>query len=159
MKFFTAVTLLAAAKINQTRAFSPTTTVASRSPQHQTALQRFATATDDAIASATNADINCLQKLVNVANKRWISMDDLFDQADVDKSGDVSKEEMEILLNQVHLTNSVNFDMIWSALDEDKSGEVTRKEWHDCFSQIEPSKVSAEGVVWNIKPSYRDDVP
>lgn len=88
-------------------------------------------------------------------------MDDLFDQADVDKSGDVSKEEMEILLNQVHLANSVNFDMIWSSLDEDNSGEVTQKEWHDCFSQIEPSKVSAdaEGVAWKIKPSYRDDVP
>lgn len=86
-------------------------------------------------------------------------MDDLFDQADVDNSGDVSKEEMEILLNQVHLANSVNFDIIWSSLDEDNSGEVTRKEWHDCFSQIEPSKVSAEGVAWKIKPSYRDDVP
>lgn len=156
MKFFTAITLLAAAKI--AGAFSPTTTVCSRSPQNQPALHRFATATDDATTSSASAT-ECLQKLVDVANKRWISMDDLFDQADVDKSGDVSKEEMEILLNQVHLTNSVNFDMIWSSLDEDNSGEVTRKEWHDCFSQIEPSKVSAESVAWKIKPSYRDDVP
>ena len=86
-------------------------------------------------------------------------MDDLFDQADVDKSGDVSKEELQILLDQVHLTNSVNFDMIWSSLDDDKSGEVTREEWQDCFSQITPSKISAEGVTWSIKPAYRDDVP
>ncbi len=86
-------------------------------------------------------------------------MDDLFDQADVDKSGDVSKEEMQLLLDQVRLTDAVNFDMVWSSLDADESGEVTREEWHDCFSQITPSKVSAEGVTWSMKPIYRDDVP
>ena len=113
----------------------------------------------DILSLSTATHNDSLQKLVDVATKRWISMDDLFDQADVDESGDVSKEEMEILLKQVHLTDAVNLDMIWSSLDEDKSGEVTRKEWHDCFSQIAPSKITAKGVAWNITPSYRDDVP
>ena len=100
-----------------------------------------------------------LQKLVDVANKRWISMNDLFDQADVDDSGAVTKEEMQLLLNQVHLADSVNFDAVWIQMDQDKRGEVNRKEWHDCFSQIEPSKVSTEGVKWSIEPTYFDDVP
>lgn len=119
---------------------------------------KLSTATALASSTDTNAK-ESLQKLVDVANKRWISMNDLFDQADVDDSGDVTKEEMQHLLNQVHLADSVNFDAVWTALDEDKSGEVTRKEWHDCFSKIEPSKVSAEGVKWSIEPTYRDDVP
>ena len=100
-----------------------------------------------------------LQKLVDVANKRWISMNDLFDQADVDDSGAVTKEEMQLLLNQVHLADSVNFDAVWIQMDQDKRGEVNRKEWRDCFSQIEPSKVSSEGVKWSIEPTYFDDVP
>lgn len=106
-----------------------------------------------------------LQKLVDVATKRWISISCLFDQADVDRSGDVTKEEMKDLLDQMHLSNSINFDEIWDALDKDKSGEVTREEWDECFSAVAvavvPSSDSTSNtfVSWRIKPSYRADVP
>mmetsp|Transcript_11791 Transcript_11791/g.16917 ORF Transcript_11791/g.16917 Transcript_11791/m.16917 type:complete len:117 (-) Transcript_11791:1022-1372(-) len=106
-----------------------------------------------------------LQKLVDVATKRWISISCLFDQADVDRSGEVTKEEMKDLLDQMHLSNSVNFDEIWDALDKDKSGEVTREEWDECFSAVAVAVVPLSDstsntiVSWRIKPSYRADVP
>jgi hypothetical protein len=74
----------------------------------------------------------------------------------VDRSGDVTKEEMKDLLDQMHLSNSINFDEIWDALDKDKSGEVTRKEWDECFSAVAvaPSSDSTSNTIvsWRIKP-------
>lgn len=107
---------------------------------------------------------NCVeeqkQKLVYDSIKRWISLDDLFDYADVDQSGGVTKREMKDLLDQIRLSSSVDFDAIWDALDEDKSGEVTREEWYNCFSGIVPSSDNtSQAITWNVKPSYRDDVP
>ena len=86
-------------------------------------------------------------------------MDDLFDKADVDQSGGVTKDEMRLLLDQVRLTDIVDFDAIWDALDDDESGEVTREEWQECFSTITPNASSDKPVSWSIEPSYRDDVP
>lgn len=119
--------------------------------------------TNASMKYSTDTTTDNLQKLVDVSTQRWISMNQLFDHADADRSGGVTKDEMQDLLDEVHLSVSVNFDTIWDALDKDKNGKVTWEEWHKCFSGIVPSSgtdtAANQSITWSIKPSYRDDVP
>jgi hypothetical protein len=102
MKYSTAAIVLAAA-IHSAEAFSPPAPRRLSQPVRARAL----------FSSTTN---NCVeeqkQKLVNYSTKRWISLDELFDYADVDQSGGVAKREMKDLLDQIRLSSSVDFDAI-----------------------------------------------
>jgi len=102
---------------------------------------------------------DCLQKLIDISAKRWISIDELFDQCDADKSGGITKDELELLLDEVNLSDSVNLDDIWNALDGDNDGEVSRDEWHKCFSTYVPKRYTSKSIVWMTKPSYKENIP
>jgi Ca2+-binding EF-hand superfamily protein len=100
----------------------------------------------------------CIQKLVDVSAKRWISIQELFDQCDVDKSGGIDKDELQLLLDEVNLSGTVNVDAIWNVLDADNDGEVSRDEWCKCFRTYAP-KDDSPPIDWATKPLYKENVP
>jgi hypothetical protein len=112
-----------------------------------------------AMAIISNAKATeCLQKLVDVSAKRWISIEQLFDQCDADKSGGIDKDELQLLLDEVNLSGTVNLNAIWNVLDVDNDGQVSRDEWCKCFQTYVPKEVLSP-IVWATKPVYKENLP
>ena len=101
--------------------------------------------------------ISPIQLLVDAAAARWISIPSLFRNADLDSSGDVSKDELKHLLIDLNL--HVDFDILWAALDKNHSGSIDEDEWMQAFNGVKPSHTASGNHVpqWQIKPTYSSD--
>ena len=101
-----------------------------------------------------------IQGLMDVAAKRWLSIDYLFDQADTDRSGEVDEEELKNLLQQLRLDETVDLESLWAHLDADGNGLVSRDEWIDAFQGVEANVTTTfcNLTEWRVKPTYNKDV-
>ena len=65
----------------------------------------------------------------------------VFDNIDVDKSGQLSKEELKLALDKAGMhPTQFQLDAFFKVADEDNSGEISREEWMDALTHHHDNK-------------------
>jgi hypothetical protein len=77
-----------------------------------------------------NQQIDKTAKALNIDTKNRASMIKIFDQIDVDKSGQLDKAELKAALAKANY-NITDFDLdaLFKVADEDQNGSISKDEW------------------------------
>ena len=104
-----------------------------------------------------------LSLLVASCRKRYLSLEELFDNYDNDGSHTLDRSEFQDMLADLSITCkcSIDFDELWASIDIDGDGEITKDEWcrvlQDCYFKSGDDFAIAR-TKWKIPPKYDENV-
>jgi hypothetical protein len=93
-----------------------------------------------------NQQLDRTAKALNIDTKNRESMIKIFDQIDVDKSGQLDKNELKAALAKAG-TNISDFDLdaLFKVADEDGSGAISKDEWVNALQHKHDHSTSTHG--------------